>query len=63
MWRRCSGQTWTRSSSRIVAPPARSSATMRSMCMAFHSTTALDSRLGQLALFMIISKSEARNSP
>src|SRR3954470_13750890 len=60
MWRRCSGQTWTRSSSRIAVPSARNSVTMRSICRVFHSTTALDSRLRQLALFMIISKSEVR---
>src|SRR4051794_37326982 len=63
MWRRCSGQTCTRSSSRIVVPLARSSVTMRSSCTVFHRTTALDSRLRQLALFMIDSYSEVRNSP
>jgi hypothetical protein len=37
--------------------------TMRSIRKVFHRTTALASRLRQLALFMIISKSEVRNSP
>src|SRR3954462_2365280 len=54
---------WTRSVSATARPSARRLVTMRSMCRVFHSTTAFDSRLRQLALFMIVSKSPVRNSP
>src|SRR5262249_30652779 len=49
------GETRARSESAIVRPLARRSARVRLIWTVFHTTTALDNRLRQVALFIISS--------
>ena len=57
------GETRARSLSRISSPEARRRLTISAMRTVFQTSTAFDSRLRQLALFIISSRSPVRNSP
>src|SRR6516164_7424062 len=57
------GETRARSLSRISSPETRSRATISAIRTVFQTSTAFDSRLRQLALFIISSRSPVRNSP